>query len=301
MPVELVHMICGYLNPVEVASIRIISGTIAAIGLEYIATTVTLSLEENSFDRLVEIAHQPVISKYVYSLHYEHDFLTRLTREEWENTIRTPEHTAALNGDSRIRAPNFDASERALRLFHRKHAVLKARNTYGNKRLDQAFLMYQRHCAEQDCTRRSGFFSNKLTHALQHLPNLRTIHMPAYGSYSRYRMEIGNLLEGAFFDQPTIKSDNVGVTPSVLLAVDQAVRGAQNMNTRATSSGHVAALSAISRNQSKAIGNDAAGSSQVSASPRGRTPDSGCSRRNDLGSSNRRILRIEDFRSESLN
>lgn len=82
MPVELLHMICGYLTPLEVARIRNMGNRIAAIALEYIATTVTLIIEEESFDRLLEIAHHTIISKYVHTLHYEYDFLTGFDRSD---------------------------------------------------------------------------------------------------------------------------------------------------------------------------------------------------------------------------
>lgn len=146
MPVELLHVICGYLTPLEVASIRIMGNRIAAIGLEYIDTTVTLTMEEESFDRLLEIAHHPVISKYVHTLHYEHDFLTEFDRSDWERTIKTPEIVAeeveALeSGYKRIRASMYDASPRAWRAFY-QGSFLKPYNTYGKKRLDQAFLTY---------------------------------------------------------------------------------------------------------------------------------------------------------------
>ncbi|CAD6589929.1 MAG: hypothetical protein ASARMPREDX12_004078 [Alectoria sarmentosa] len=238
MPVELVHMICGYLSPTEVASIRIMSSTVAAVGLEYIATTITLTLEEDSFDRLLEIAHHPIISQHVHSLHYEHDFLTKLDRAEWEETIKTPELMAAENASLfGARAPRLDTSERGWRAICRETAALKAFHTYGKKRLDKAFLTYQEHCAEQEHAQRSDFFSNKLTNALQHLPNLRTIYMPMHGSYSRYQKEIAKLLQGAFYDQFCIQSESVAVTRSLLLAVDQAMHSGQNTNSPAASVG----------------------------------------------------------------
>ena len=300
LPAELVHMICTYLTPTQVASIRFISRTIAAIALEYITTSVTLRLKENSFDRLLEIAHHPVTSKYVHSLHYEHDFLTVFDRTEWESNISTREMVTALDGSSEIGASAFPASNRAWRAFFRDFRALKAYNMYGKIRMDQAFSTYQRHCAEQDRAWQSDFFSNKLTEALQNLPNLRTIYMPTRRSYSRYRTEIAKSLNGALYDQATVQSEGAAATRSILLAVDQAVRARQNWNARAAKLGHGAALSTSSWNSSNTSGDDSVKINQVSTNPSGGLLKGDCSRRNDLGGSNHRALRIRNFSSESF-
>lgn len=301
MPVELVHMIFSYLTPTQVASIRFMSKMLAAIGLEYIATTVTLTLKEDSFDRLLEIAYHPVINKFVHSLHYEHDFFTDLERTEWERNIKTPEFMAVRKRCSGIPVPTFNASQRAWRAYHRGCGAIKACNTYGKKRLDQAFSTYQNYCAEQDRAWRSDFFSSKLTDALQHLPNLRTIYMPKHGNYSRYQKEIAQLLNGAFYDQPSIESDSVAVTRSLLLAVDEAIHGGQNVNTQAGSAGSEPARKASSRDSRNANYNAPTASNQVSASLGGRTPNGGYLRGNDSEGSNQRVLRVGNFIFGSFN
>ena len=301
MPVELVHMIFSYLTPTQVASIRFMSKMLAAIGLEYIATTVTLTLKEDSFGRLLEIAYHPVINKFVHSLHYEHDFFTDLERTEWERNIKTPEFMAVRKRCSGIPVPTFNASQRAWRAYHRGRDALKACNTYGKKRLDQAFSTYQNYCAEQDRAWRSDFFSSKLTDALQHLPNLRTIYMPKHGNYSRYQKEIAQLLNGAFYDQPSIESDSVAVTRSLLLAVDEAIHGGQNVNTQAGSAGSEPARKASSRDSRNANYNAPTASNQVSASLGGRTPNGGYLRGNDSEGSNQRVLRVGNFISGFFN
>lgn len=299
MPVELLHMICGYLTRLEVASIRIMGNAIATVGLEYIATTVTLTLKEESFDRLLEIAHHPVISKYVHTLHYENDFLIEFDRAEWERNIKTPEFVAeqvvALeNGYNGIRASMYHASPRAWRAFYRG-SFLMPYNTYGKNRLDQAFLAYQNRCAEQDRARRSDFFSNKLVDALHHLPNLRTIHMPTHGNYSRYQTDIAKSLNGASYDQYGIQSESVAVTRSILLAVDQAIHPRQNRNAPAARFGLRVTPTANTRNSSNTRDEDPAGSIQVSTNLAVRGPNGSC-----LGGSTQRALRIETLILESL-
>ncbi len=303
MPAELVHMICSYLTPIQVASIRIVSGMIAAIGLEYIATTVTLTLKEDSFDRLLEIAHHPVISKYVYSLIYEHDFLLVFSQSEWKENITTPEAMALRYPAGRLRAPRapgINDSPRAWRAFHRECSVFKVKNKYGKKRLDQAFSTYQKLCAEQGHAARSDFFSKKLTDALQDLPNLRTIYMPANGSFSRYQMEVARFLNGALYDQYINQSGCSAVNRSVLLAVDQAIRARQNRNNRVVGLGHGAFSRASNGNSSSLNDDDAAKSYQVSSSPGSGIPNGGCSGGNELGDNITGVLRIKHFSSESF-
>ena len=299
MPVELVRMICSYLTPTQVASIRSVSRTIAAIGLEYIATTVTLTLKEESFDRLLDIAHHPVVSKYVQSLRYEHDFLTDLSRTQWEDNIRTPEFVAAETKNDSIRTSTLDMSKRGWRALLRERRSYKACTTYGKKRLDQAYSTYQSHRAEQELARRSDFFFSKLTDGLQHLPDLRTIHMPTLGSYSRYQEEIAKSLDGAFYDQPTIQSGSVAVTRSILLAIDQAIRDSQNRNTQLGMTGDEATTRAKNPNSRDAINDDSAGSHQGGQG--GNTPNGRNLGESDLEYRNQRYLHIKNFSSESLN
>lgn len=298
MPVELVRMICDYLTPTQVASIRCVSRTIAAIGLEYIATTVTLTLKEESFDRLLEIAHHPVVSKYVQSLRYEHDFLTDLSRTQWEDNIITPKYLDGKIQCTRIETPAFRASKRAWRAYNRECSVYRACNTYGTKRLDHAYSTYQNLRAEQELACRSDFFITKLKDGLQRLPNLTTICMPSLGNYSRYQMEIAKSLDGAFYDQSTIQSDSVAVTRSILLAIEQAMRDSQNRNTKLGMTDNGATTRAKSPNSSDAIDDDSAGGNQ--AGQGGNTPNGRIIGEKDLGYSNHRFLQIRGFSSESL-
>ena len=301
LPVELLHVICSYLTPTQVASIRTVSSLIAAIGLEYIATTVILTLKEDSFDRLLEIAHHPVISKYVHSLHYEHDFLTKFDRAGWERQIKTREYMAVQDHFLDVPILRRIASERAWRASRRARSALQSCNMYGKRRLDQTFVTYQSHCAEQDHAWRSDFFIDKLTNSLQCLPNLRAIYMPKHGHYSNYQKEICQSLDGAFFDQLIIKSSSVDVTRSLLLAVDQAMRNSQNGNTRAAVLGDGAPSRISSRYSSDPVGDAPVGGNQVSAGQGGRALKSDCLGRLALAGSHQRVLRIEKFHSESLN
>ena len=255
-------MIFGYLMPTEIANMRLISSNIAGIGLKYIATTVTLTLHEDSFDRLLDIAHHPVVNKSVRNLCYEHGSFLALPRTEWEESIITPKLMATENGPVWKPYPGNEDSKRVWRAFNRDRNAIKAYYSYSRKRLDQAFLAYQKHCAEESRARRSGFFSNKMIHAVQHFPNLETI-CTLSGSCHRYSAEIAKILKGADYYQRTIHVHNVAVTRAVFVAVDRVIRDSQIINDRATNVENGHALIARSQDPSTAGGNDQERNDQV--------------------------------------
>ena len=289
-------MIFGYLTPTERASLRLMSSTIAAIGLKYIAISTTLTLQEDSFDRLLDIARHPVVSKFVRSLYYEHGSLSRFSRAEWEENIRTPKLTAAQNGIYWSEFPGNNGSERGLRAFHRERNAIKAYNTYGKKRLDQAFSTYQKHCAEEDRARRSGFFLDKLISALQHFPNLETIYMLT-GSFSRYNAELVKILKGASYYHQIIHVHNLAVTRSVLAAVDRVIRDNETLNDGATNVDNGPALIARSQDPGTANDNDLVRNDQVKFGPGDGTSNPYCPEITIPGRS-QSILRIKKFVSE---
>ena len=258
------HMIFDYLTPTEIASMRLMSSTIAAIGLKYIAITVTLKLQEDSFNRLLDIAHHPVVSKSVRNLCYEHGSFSRFSRTEWEDSIINPKLKTARNTWSRF--PGNNSNKKRLRDFVLECNAAKTYNAYSKKRLNQAFSAYQKHCAEEDRARRSGFFLNKLISAVQHFPILETIHMLS-GSCCRYSAEMTKILKGADYYQPTIHVHIVAVTGSILAAVDRVVRDSQTMNGGAANVDSGPALIARSHNPSIASDDDLAMNDQVKFGP----------------------------------
>ena len=291
-------MIFDYLTSTEIASMRLMSSTIAAIGLEYIAITVTLTLQEDSFDRLLDIAHHSVVSKFVRRLYYEHGSLSRFSRAKWEENIRTPELMAAQNENVWNEFPGYDGSKRDLRAFHRESNAAKAYNTYGKKRLDQAFSTYQKYCAEEDRARRSGFFYNKLVSALQRFPNLETIYMLS-GSFRRYKTETARILEGASYYQRANQVDSIAVTRFVLAAVDRVIRGSQIMNGRVTNVDNGPAPIARTQDPGTASDNDLVRSDQVKIGPGDGTSNRYCPEIAIPGRS-QSVLRIKKFVSENF-
>ena len=292
------HMIFGYLTPTEIASMRLMSSNIAAIGLKYIAVTVTLILQEDSFNRLLDIAHHPVVSKSVRNLYYEYGSFSNISQKEWENRIMSPKLAAAQCENTWSKFPGYNVSERALRACHRECNAANAYNTYGKKRLDQAFSTYQKHCAEEDRAQGSGFFSNKLISALQHFPNLERIYT-LLGSCRRYSAEIAKTLKGASYYQPIIHVHNVAVTRSILAAVDRVVRDSQIMNGGATKVENRPPLIAGSQDRRTTSGKDPVMNDQFKIGPGDGTPNLYCPEFSMPGRS-QSVLRIkhlvlEDF------
>ena len=271
-------MIFGYLTPTEIASMRLISSNIAAIGLSYIAVTVTLTLQEDSFNRLLDIAHHPVVSKSVRNLCYEHGSFANLPRTKWEKSIIrtkweesiiTPKATEAQSQGEDIwirSSANERSSERGLRAFHRECTAAKACNTYDKKRLDQAFSAYQKYCAEEDRARRSGFFLNKLISAIRHFSKLETIYILS-GSCRRYNAELAKILKGASYVPQINHVYNIPVTFSILDAVDRVVSDTQIMNGGATNVDNGPGLIARSQDPGTASDHDLVGNEQVNFGP----------------------------------
>ena len=286
------HMIFGYLTPIEIARMRLMSSPIATIGLKHIARTVTLTLQEDSFDRLLDIAHHPIASKSVRNLYYEHGSLSHFTREEWEINIRTPKLMAIQDGRAWNPYPGNDKSKRVWRAFHREHNAVKAYYTYGKKRLDQAFSTYQRHCAEEERAQQSDFFYDKLVNALHWFPKLEKIYMLS-GSIRRYSAETARILKGAFYYQRANHVNNIAVTFSVLAAVDR-VRDSQIMNGEATNVDNEPAPNARTQPPSTASDYDVVRNDQDKFGPGDGTSTRSCQEFTTPGRC-QRTLRIKHF------
>ena len=90
LPVELLHLVCTYLEPTEVASFRLLNREIAEIGIHYVVSELILLLNESSFWKLEDVSKHPVISQYVASILWEVHSLPTFDRDEWERNIRSP-------------------------------------------------------------------------------------------------------------------------------------------------------------------------------------------------------------------
>ena len=90
LPAELIHMICAYLRPTELANLRLVSRLAVPISLQYLVPEVHLILAKDSFKQLKALAEHPIISKYVTSFFFKANKLHVASRKIWEGFIPTP-------------------------------------------------------------------------------------------------------------------------------------------------------------------------------------------------------------------
>ena len=96
LPAEIIHMICVYLRPTELASLRLVSRLVGPISLQYMVPEVHLVLAKDSFEQLKAIAAHPIASKYVTSFFFEADRFSEWSRGRWEYFAIIPEYVAQL-------------------------------------------------------------------------------------------------------------------------------------------------------------------------------------------------------------
>lgn len=145
LPAELVHMICSYLKPTDLAKLRLISRLAGPISLEYMVPEAHLILAKDSFEQLKSLAEHPIASKYVTSFFFEADKLQKFSRKAWECLVAGPEYVAQVD-EFRIRGhPCHHASERTIRTFKREFSKLKSapRHQYTDEQLDDAWETYK--------------------------------------------------------------------------------------------------------------------------------------------------------------
>ena len=96
LPAEIIHMICLYLRPTELANLRLASRLVGPISLQYMVPEVHLVLAKDSFEQLKAIAAHPIASKYVTSFFFEADRFSEKSRGHWEQSVVSPEYVAHL-------------------------------------------------------------------------------------------------------------------------------------------------------------------------------------------------------------
>ena len=100
LPAEIIHMICVYLRPTELANLRLVYRPAGPISLEYMVPEVHLALAKESFEQLKAIAAHPIASKHVTSFFFEADRFSERSRRHWEQYGVGPECVAHLQGQS---------------------------------------------------------------------------------------------------------------------------------------------------------------------------------------------------------
>ncbi len=177
LPPKLLRMICVYLEPADVAEIRLLDRNIAAVGLEYIVAQIHLIPTGDSFDRLFAVAEHPAANQYVTSIYYEADLLKlhvqqRDDREEWEERIVGPEFAAPLK---EVRGSTFTSlCDQLPRRYTRAPLVPSSQHQhhYTTQEIRQAYEKYQKHVAEQRRIHKSVAYEDALVRAMKRLPRL---------------------------------------------------------------------------------------------------------------------------------
>lgn len=162
LPSEIIHLIHKYLVPTDVANLRLVSQKVAQIGLEYLVPCIHLQLTTASYNRLIAISRHPVISKHVYGIWYDSDFLKHFSWEDfkkWRGTSREP---APSIHDGRSRGP----CTRAQLKLEDKHEQSEM------EKIQAAYRLYQNFLNDQSELERQAFLSPQVTGAFLRLPNL---------------------------------------------------------------------------------------------------------------------------------
>ena len=217
LPPELVHMICMYLKPKEIANLRLVSRLAGPIGLHYMVPEVHVILARNSFEQLKALAEHPVASKYVTSFFFEADKLGILPRKHWEDLVAGPQYIAQVREMHRRGHPCHHATERSLRFFNREVNKLSAapRHSYTDEEMDHAFEKYSDFIHFQQDSREAAVQETEVAEAMKHFPLLKEITMASQIFTSRLK----KTFEPAFCT--CYESDNPQDTLSEPLGVQQ--------------------------------------------------------------------------------
>ena len=92
LPADIIHMICVYLTPTELANLRLVSRSFDPISLKYMVSEVHLILTKDSYERLKAIAAHPIVSKNITSFFFEADRLSEWPLENWDQCFFNPEY-----------------------------------------------------------------------------------------------------------------------------------------------------------------------------------------------------------------
>ena len=178
LPAELVHLICAYLKPTELASLRQVSRIAAPISLQYMVPEVHLILAKDSFEQLQALATHPIASKYVTSFLFEADKLRALPRSTWQSYVLSPQYIAQVEELRRRDRPCHHTSERSLRIYHRESNKLlldTPRHHYTEEELDDAFMKYSEILYFQQNRREASVQAKAIAEAMKQFSRLKKI------------------------------------------------------------------------------------------------------------------------------
>lgn len=193
LPPEIIHLVHKYLEPTDVAKLRLVSQKVAQIGLEYLVPCIHLQLTTASYNRLSAISRHPVISKHVYGIRYDSDFLEHFSWEDfkkWRGTSREP--APSIHG-GRSRGPCTRAQ---LKLEEK-------REQSEMEKIQAAYRLYQDFLKDQSELEQKGFLSSQVTGAFLQLPNLTRLDTDEISNHDRFVKSL-NVIFGRDIDSVTI-------------------------------------------------------------------------------------------------
>lgn len=200
LPPELVHMICLYLKPTELANLRLVSRIAAPIGLHYMVPEAHLLLAKDSFKQLKALSEHPIASRYVTSFFFEADKLGVLPRKHWEQLVAGPQYVAQVE-QLRMRGhPCPHASERSLRTFKRECSKLSTapRHHYAEEQMDHAFGIYRDFVHFQQHSQEIAVQEKEVIEAMRHFPKLRALTMATQFCTRSWTSKLRKTFEPAF-------------------------------------------------------------------------------------------------------
>ena len=209
LPAELVHMICVYLKPTELANLRLVSRLAGPISLQYLAPEVHLVNAKDSFEQLKALAEHPIASKYVTSFVFEAEKLGILSRKHWEKIVAAPEYVAQVEEFHMRGHPCHHASERSLRTFKRDLCKMKAtpRHRFTEEELDHAYGKYRELIHFQHDPDQRAIREKEIVEAMKHFPRLSEITMETYFCGRNWTSKLKKTFESAFCYQTDAQRD----------------------------------------------------------------------------------------------
>ena len=141
LPAEIIHMICFYLRPTELANLRLASRLVGPISLQYMVPEVHLVLAKDSFEQLKAIAAHPIASKYVTSFFFEADRFSKWHRERWEQSVVSPEYVSHL-GELGVQGQSYRYDNDGNLWMHGRGLDSPPRHHYTEKEMAHAYEKY---------------------------------------------------------------------------------------------------------------------------------------------------------------
>ena len=209
LPAELLHMICVYLKPTELANLRLVSRSIGPISLQYMVPEAHLINAKDSFEQLKALAEHPIASKYVTSFLFEADKLGILSRKHWEKIVAAPQYVAQVEEFHRRGHPCHHASERSLRTFKRDLCKMKGlpRHRFTEEQMDHAYEQYRDFIHFQHDPDQRALREKEIVDAMKHFPRLKKITMETYFCGRNWTSKLKKTFESAFCYQTDAQRD----------------------------------------------------------------------------------------------